>query len=745
VYTEVAGVEHLQAGQFPIPSTGQHQYRGHVSAEPGTYTVTGEFEIGSTWYPITGSATLYVLGNPTGSFILPSAMANVFRPSDNPLRVSADDANEAFSRVVFKVSDSPTTYQVNRAQCDQRESGRRILCDISSANNWTGLTPGTYTGTATLYNRANNHAEITSLSFTVSDSVPVVTNFAITSMGSSTISVKADASDTDTSIKNVHFYITEPRGDGVCTGNGTSLADSVVTTGSGSTYTTTLDITTLTGDYCVNVVAENLASAHSHPQSIATAIDTTPPASPTLVSPADGATVDGTSLTNTWSDGDPSVDHYIYESYYDAAATSLRFHSEYTATSKTATNVAPATFWWRVKAVDAYGNESAWSDLWKVTVAEESAPSEPTVQTVTVQADDLTTNPAADPDAWFFYNDSTDTLDNSLGSFVTGPAGSLNLGSAQITAAANTGIILDTVGYAGTRLDDITALQYSTYRSAGDPAVMPALQFDVDDDVTDGDTSYKGRLVYEPYFTQATPDSTWLDWDALDDSAGTGTGNWWFSRAAQATDSGCSQSNPCTWNEVLTAFPNAAISGGLIFKAGTWSSDFTGNVDQLVIGVDDGVVNDTTTYDFEPVEAPDSSTTTHHHHHNSNNNDDDDGEVKGVSTTTEGMVKGASCSPLLTSYLGIGMPNPADQVSILQNFLNGELSITLPLTGFFGPMTLQAVKDFQNKYYTDILEPWVPYGLPSDHTATGYVYKTTLWKINNLACSELNIPAPQIP
>ena len=49
-----------------------------------------------------------------------------------------------------------------------------------------------------------------------------------------------------------------------------------------------------------------------------------------------------------------------------------------TETQKTATNVANGTvFWWRVKAIDAQGNEGSWSELWKVVV-DNTAPSIPT-------------------------------------------------------------------------------------------------------------------------------------------------------------------------------------------------------------------------------------------------------------------------------------------------------------------------------------------------------------------------------
>lgn len=115
-----------------------------------------------------------------------------------------------------------------------------------------------------------------------------------------------------------------------------------------------------------SVDAAGNKSAWSTPWKVT--IDMDAPIVPTLVSPSDGAVVNGTSITQSWMGTSSDIDHYIYESYNDAAATSLRFSSSYTGTSKTATNVADAVYWWRVKAVDAAGNTSAWSPLWKITV-----------------------------------------------------------------------------------------------------------------------------------------------------------------------------------------------------------------------------------------------------------------------------------------------------------------------------------------------------------------------------------------
>jgi len=96
--------------------------------------------------------------------------------------------------------------------------------------------------------------------------------------------------------------------------------------------------------------------------------DKAAPDAPALVSPANNAVVNGSSITQSWSDASSDVDYYIYESYNDAGATSLRWHEEFNTTSKTATNVSEVSYWWRVKAVDYAGNESDWSSLWKISV-----------------------------------------------------------------------------------------------------------------------------------------------------------------------------------------------------------------------------------------------------------------------------------------------------------------------------------------------------------------------------------------
>ena len=121
-------------------------------------------------------------------------------------------------------------------------------------------------------------------------------------------------------------------------------------------------------------------------------VDNLPPTAPALVSPADGATVNGANVTQVWSDSDLSIDHFVYESFNDASATSLRWQQTFSSTtfSKVAVNVADSIYWWRVKAVDAIGNTSM-SPLWKLII--DNTPP-PVVYVTTDPATGITTNDA---------------------------------------------------------------------------------------------------------------------------------------------------------------------------------------------------------------------------------------------------------------------------------------------------------------------------------------------------------------
>lgn len=203
----------------------------------------------------------------------------------------------------------------------------------------------------------------------------------------------------------------------------------------------------------------------------------------------------------------------------------------------------------------------------------------------------VTVTPAA-MNGWFFMDDG---FPGATADMVTGPATPpLSTGSVHVVLNATARETISTVAYAGTRLDKITRLQYSTYRSSVDAGnnLAISLQFDVDYDLTDAFTSFQGRLVFEPY--QGAPgtviQNTWQTWDAL-------AGKWWATGAPGNTL--CPQATPCTWTQVKTNWPNAGLraSVGLLhLKAGGPAPGFDGNADALIVGV----TGNDTTYDFEP-------------------------------------------------------------------------------------------------------------------------------------------------
>ena len=198
---------------------------------------------------------------------------------------------------------------------------------------------------------------------------------------------------------------------------------------------------------------------------------------------------------------------------------------------------------------------------------------------------------AATPHGWSFVDDNGSG--SPLGTYVTGPASPpLGTGSANLTTTgAADGQMLANPVYAGTKLADLTALDYSSYQSG--PVVAPALQFDVR--YHPSDSGYQGRLVFEPYQNGAvTVGSGWQNWTGLSDK-------WWASKQTAAGANGlCPISAPCTWAQILTNWPNASILGNTLFKVGSGWPAGSFNVDAFKIGVNDGSGNVTeTTYDFE--------------------------------------------------------------------------------------------------------------------------------------------------
>jgi hypothetical protein len=202
---------------------------------------------------------------------------------------------------------------------------------------------------------------------------------------------------------------------------------------------------------------------------------------------------------------------------------------------------------------------------------------------------------------------------NGSGAFVSGPNGSDGSGSARLTTDSAGGEALANGLFAGTRLDHINFLSYKTYQADVGPHAT-TLQLDADYDATDGSTAFQGRAVFEPELSGAATitSETWQTWNPL-----TAPSGWWQTGNAivggVSVGQACTQASPCSFAQLLAAYPNAAIrpitgqsggqpiAGGMWLKTGGgWAPGFTGNVDSLTAAVNVGGVNGTVTYDFEP-------------------------------------------------------------------------------------------------------------------------------------------------
>jgi peptidoglycan hydrolase-like protein with peptidoglycan-binding domain len=123
-------------------------------------------------------------------------------------------------------------------------------------------------------------------------------------------------------------------------------------------------------------------------------------------------------------------------------------------------------------------------------------------------------------------------------------------------------------------------------------------------------------------------------------------------------------------------------------------------------------------------------------------------QVLGAQTGPVGKVLGEStavCKEYITTYIKLSRRNNTADVKRLQEFLNEQGFGPLTVNGVYNTATYNAVKAYQLKESSEILKPWVLYGLPSEKTATGYVYKTTKRWINMTKCPALNLPQPKLP
>ncbi len=123
---------------------------------------------------------------------------------------------------------------------------------------------------------------------------------------------------------------------------------------------------------------------------------------------------------------------------------------------------------------------------------------------------------------------------------------------------------------------------------------------------------------------------------------------------------------------------------------------------------------------------------------NNNNNGGDIGSVISFSAAeADRRVLGAATTsfcPFLEDHMQIGWENNPWEVIKLQLFLSMVMGYDNPITGVFDRTTDLNVKAFQEVYRSETLTPWFEAGIVPHDRPTGFVYKTTKWKINDIVC-----------
>lgn len=207
---------------------------------------------------------------------------------------------------------------------------------------------------------------------------------------------------------------------------------------------------------------------------------------------------------------------------------------------------------------------------------------------------DLATNPTA----WFFYNDENDTIDNTLGSFVVGPATPpLGTDSVQISVTGTQRRNLATYQFSGTPLASITELKFSTYNpSAGNGGSINRsgyLNFNVD---FNGSDTWQKRLVFLPTDNGTVIQNSWQEWNATNG----GNALWRYSGATWPSTA-ISGTTPRTWSDIITSYPGVRVrvtDSWLGIRVGEpYADGYTENIDAFKFGVG----GNTTTFNFEEI------------------------------------------------------------------------------------------------------------------------------------------------
>lgn len=209
---------------------------------------------------------------------------------------------------------------------------------------------------------------------------------------------------------------------------------------------------------------------------------------------------------------------------------------------------------------------------------------------------DVTRQPENTPptDNWVMYTRAG--TPPAAGMFVNGPAAPpLGAGSVRFsTATGAEKVFLFNYDHVGKEIGDINAIEYSTYRTAGNAQQVAALNLVID---YNGPAVAGGfaTLVFEPVYNTAqgaVVSGQWQRWDAF------GSGIWWSTAAINGQCAGATSTCDKTWAEIVANNPDAVILGGFGINQGSGNPGLVTSVDKLVVGFTTAAC--AFVYDFEP-------------------------------------------------------------------------------------------------------------------------------------------------
>ncbi|MFC1926574.1 hypothetical protein ACFLWV_02360 [Chloroflexota bacterium] len=253
---------------------------------------------------------------------------------------------------------------------------------------------------------------------------------------SGTVSVTADATDSDGTVAQVDF---EYSADGGTTWAAIGVPDTT------DPYSVSWDTTGVADgtDYLVRATAtDTLGAAASDTSDAVFTVDNTAPSAPMLIAPVSGTSSNNTTPTLDWGDvSDLSgVTYDVQVDDTDDTFGSLVVDESGLASSThTTAALADGTYHWRARAVEADGavRDGAWSAIWSFTV-DATAPAAPALAS---PADDALSNDNTPTLDWgdvtdpsgATYDVQVDDTDNTFGSLVVDESG---LGTSTYTTAA---------------------------------------------------------------------------------------------------------------------------------------------------------------------------------------------------------------------------------------------------------------------------------------------------------------------